>query len=53
MEVYAVYRDGFRQTVFMSLEKARLSLENQKRYKDFYQLAIYRQNPDGSLAWVE
>ena len=52
-EVYAVYRDGFRQTSFATLEVARRSLERYKKYDDYYQLAIYRQNPDGSIVWVE
>lgn len=52
-EVYAVYRDGFRQTNFVTLEKARLSLQHQKPYKNYYQLAIYRLNDDGTLTFVE
>lgn len=52
-EVYAVYRDGFQQTNLVTLEKARLSLKHLKPYKNYYQLAIYRLNDDGTLTFVE
>lgn len=51
--MYAVFRDGYQECEFTTLEMARELLKTYKGRNDFYVVGIYSKNQDGSISWVE